>query len=132
MRRRRRRRRASRAKAGCCSLRTTPKCARRWRRRCARPVSRSIPRFTADEALARLDVGERYDAVFTDVVIPGVLSGVDLALEVRRRFPRVGVVVATGYSDRAVQIEGVRALPKPYDRHQAVEALNAAMAGGSD
>lgn len=60
------------------------------------------------------------------------LSGIDLALEVRRRFPRVGVVVATGYSDRAVQIEGVRALPKPYDRYQAVEALNAAMAGGSD
>jgi DNA-binding NtrC family response regulator len=87
---------------------------------------------TADEALARLDVGERYDAVFTDVVMPGVLSGVDLAVEVRRRFPRVGVVVATGYSDRAVHIEGVRALPKPYDAHQAAEALNAAMAGGSD
>jgi hypothetical protein len=29
-------------------------------------------------------------------------------------------------------VEGVRALPKPYDAHQAVEALNAAMAGGSD
>jgi signal transduction histidine kinase len=87
---------------------------------------------TADEALARLNVGERYDAVFTDVVMPGVLSGVDLAVEVRRRFPGIGVVVATGYSDRAVQIEGVRALPKPYDRQQAVEALNAAMAGKSN
>ena len=43
-----------------------------------------------------------------------------------------GVVIATGYSDRAVHIEGVRALPKPYDAQQAVEALNAAMAGGSD
>ena len=50
----------------------------------------------------------------------------------RRRFPGIGVVVATGYSDRAVQIEGVRALPKPYDRQQAVEALNAAMAGKSN
>jgi signal transduction histidine kinase len=86
---------------------------------------------SADEALARLDAGEGYDAVFTDVVMPGVLSGLDLATEVRRRYPRVGVVVATGYSDRAVQIEGVRALPKPYDRQQAVEALNAAMAGFS-
>ena len=86
---------------------------------------------TGDEALARLDAGERYEAVFTDVVMPGVLSGVDLATEVRRRFPRMGVVVATGYSDRAVQVEGVRALPKPYDPPQAVDALNAAITSSS-
>jgi hypothetical protein len=36
-------------------------------------------------------------------------------------------VVATGYSDRAVKLPGVRALPKPYDLLQAVEALNAAV-----
>lgn len=38
------------------------------------------------------------------------------------------VVVATGYSDRPVHLEGVRALPKPYDLQQAVDALNASMA----
>ena len=79
---------------------------------------------TGDEALLRLQTGERYDAVFTDVVMPGALSGIELAAEIRRRYPRVGVVVATGYSDRAVRIEGVRALPKPYDVQQAVDALN--------
>jgi len=82
---------------------------------------------TADEALGRIEGGERYDAVLTDVVMPGELSGLDLARHIRARHPRMGVVVVTGYSDRAVQMPGVRALPKPYDLRQAVDALNAAM-----
>ena len=82
---------------------------------------------TGDEALARLHAGERYAAVLTDVVMPGALSGVDLAREIRSRYPATGVVIATGYSDRAVQLPGVRALPKPYSLGQAVDALNAAI-----
>jgi hypothetical protein len=39
------------------------------------------------------------------------------------------VVVATGYTDRAVHLPGVQALPKPYELEQAVDALNAAIAG---
>jgi signal transduction histidine kinase len=84
---------------------------------------------SGDEAVLRLENGERFDAVFTDVVMPGELSGVDLAEHIRKRHPRTGVVLATGYSDRAVKLPGVRALPKPYDLRQAVEALNAAVAG---
>ena len=83
---------------------------------------------SADEALQRLDNGERYDAVLTDVVMPGRLSGVDLARHIRDRHPATGVVMATGYSDRAVELPGVRAVAKPYDVRQAVDALNAAMA----
>jgi DNA-binding LytR/AlgR family response regulator len=52
------------------------------------------------------------------------MGGVELAQEIRRRYPRMGVVLATGYSDHTVRIEGVRALPKPYDVQQAVDALN--------
>jgi signal transduction histidine kinase/CheY-like chemotaxis protein len=81
----------------------------------------------ADEALERLVAGEHYDVVLTDVVMPGVLNGVDLAREVKRRYPRTAVVMATGYSDRAVHVAGVQALPKPYNLDQVVEALNAAM-----
>ena len=84
---------------------------------------------TADEALQRIDGGERYDAVLTDVVMPGELSGLDLAEELRRRYPHTGVVVATGYTERALQLPGVRALPKPYELQQAVDAINAAIAG---
>ena len=82
---------------------------------------------TADEAMRRIDGGERYDAVLTDIVMPGRLSGLDLAERLRARYPGMGVVVATGYSDRAVNLPGVRALAKPYDVEEAVEALNAAL-----
>src|SRR5581483_10508354 len=37
---------------------------------------------TADEALVRIGGGERYDAVLTDVVTPGAVSGLDLAEQV--------------------------------------------------
>jgi ActR/RegA family two-component response regulator len=49
---------------------------------------------------------------------------------VRQRYPRTGVVVVTGYSDRAIELPGVRALAKPFDLQQAVEALNEAMSSG--
>ncbi|HZR70609.1 MAG TPA: response regulator [Burkholderiales bacterium] len=85
---------------------------------------------TADEALVRIGGGERYDAVLTDVVTPGAVSGLDLAEQVRRRHPRTAVVVATGYSGRAPRVPGVRTLLKPYGLREAVEALNAAMSPG--
>ncbi|MBA2672977.1 ATP-binding protein, partial [Ramlibacter sp.] len=85
---------------------------------------------SADEALHRMDGGERFDAVLTDVVMPGALSGLDLAQHVRQRHPGTGVVVASGYSEHSVQLPGVHALPKPYDLQQAVDALNAAVAAG--
>lgn len=36
-------------------------------------------------------------------------------------------VIATGYSERAVQVPGVQALPKPYNLRDVVEALNSAL-----
>lgn len=78
----------------------------------------------ADSAWQRLEAGERFDAVLTDVVMPGRLSGLDLAQQILSRHPHTRVLVATGYSDKAVQLPGVRALPKPYDLQQAVNALN--------
>ena len=84
---------------------------------------------SGDEALHRLEAGERFGAVFTDVVMPGALTGVDLAEHILRHHPGTGVVIATatGYSDRRIDLPGVRALPKPYDLHEAVEALSEAL-----
>jgi signal transduction histidine kinase/CheY-like chemotaxis protein len=84
---------------------------------------------TADEALHRMEAGERFDAVLTDVVMPGTLDGIELAQQIQRRYPGTGIVIATGYTDRRVHVPGVRALPKPYDLSEAVEALNEALAG---
>jgi CheY-like chemotaxis protein len=49
----------------------------------------------AEDALARLTAGERFDVVLTDLTMPG-LSGWDLARAVRARWPRVRVGLITG------------------------------------
>jgi hypothetical protein len=59
--------------------------------------------------------------------MPGALSGLDLAEHILRSHPGTGVVIATGYSDRKVDLPGVRALPKPYELQEAVDALNEAL-----
>jgi len=87
--------------------------------------------ISADDALARLRGGARFDAVFTDVVMPGAMSGIELAEYLRREHPRIGVVVATGYSDRAVDLPGTRVLAKPYALEHAVDALSAVISCAS-
>lgn len=69
----------------------------------------------ADAALACLDAGTKIDVVFSDVVMPGALNGIDLAKEVQRRFPHIKIVLATGYSENRVVVAGVQVLAKPYD-----------------
>lgn len=50
---------------------------------------------SADEALELLDE-HQIQLLFTDVQMPGKLSGVDLAKAVALRFPDVGIVVVSG------------------------------------
>jgi signal transduction histidine kinase len=82
----------------------------------------------ADEALRIIDDDQTLDVVLTDVVMPGSMNGIDLARLISERYPRLRVVISTGYSDRSVDVPGVRALAKPYALEQAVAALNEAMA----
>lgn len=81
-----------------------------------------------DAALALLDAGLRVDVVFSDVVMPGSLSGIDLARAVRRRWPDLPVVLATGYTERRVALPDVPILAKPYDIAQAVSLLGGLVA----
>jgi len=53
---------------------------------------------TAAEALSLLESGERFDIMFSDIVMPGQ-SGIDLAREVHKRWPSLPVILTTGYSD---------------------------------
>jgi signal transduction histidine kinase/CheY-like chemotaxis protein len=76
-----------------------------------------------DLALALLDAGLVVDVVFSDIVMPGAISGIDLARAVRRRWPALPVVLATGYTERQVALPDVPVLAKPYDIAQAVGLL---------
>lgn len=75
----------------------------------------------ANDGRSALDVIERepdIDLLFTDVVMPHRMSGIELAREVRRRRPEIKVLLTSGYSayhaEAAVVPDEFRALAKPY------------------
>lgn len=79
----------------------------------------------ADAALAYLATGGAgFDAVFSDVVMPG-MNGVELAREIRRRFPNLPVVLTSGYSHVLAQegSHGFELLQKPYSAEQLSRIL---------
>ncbi len=78
---------------------------------------------SAASALDTLAAGRSVDVVFSDVMMPGGMNGVDLAREIRRRRPDLPVVLTTGYVEaaRTAMAEGFEVLVKPYP----IEALSA-------
>lgn len=83
----------------------------------------------ADEALQRYRErrgGEgkpRFDIVFSDIIMPGKLDGIGLALALREQEPSLPIVLATGYTERAPADYGFTVLSKPYDVETLVAAL---------
>ncbi|MFC0253761.1 hybrid sensor histidine kinase/response regulator [Massilia consociata] len=80
-----------------------------------------------EHAVALLDGGARPAVVFSDIVMPGTVSGIDLARIVRQRYPSLPVVLATGYTERQACLPGVQVLAKPYP----IEKLVALLAGAA-
>ena len=72
---------------------------------------------TAQDALDLLRQNRYFDLVFSDIVMPGEWSGVDLARLIRERYPALPVLLTTGYSSVAQRAmdEGLAILRKPYD-----------------
>ena len=71
---------------------------------------------TADQALRTLAEQRDIDILFSDVMMPGGMSGVELAQEVRRRRPDLPIVLTTGFEMSAAQAwdEEITLLLKPY------------------
>ncbi len=53
----------------------------------------------AADALNRLRRGDKIDLVLSDVVMPGAMNGIALAQEIGNHYPRIPVVLTSGYSD---------------------------------
>jgi signal transduction histidine kinase/CheY-like chemotaxis protein len=70
----------------------------------------------AQAALDLIQSGEHVDLLFSDVVMPGGMNGVQLAEEVRRRYPRLPVLLTSGYSDAVdnMDAKGLPFIAKPY------------------
>ncbi|HEX7970217.1 MAG TPA: PAS domain S-box protein [Stellaceae bacterium] len=73
---------------------------------------------SGDAGLDILDVTPDIDLLFTDVVMPGTLSGADLAKAALERRPELSVLFTSGYTTRLVEKEWpastVELLRKPY------------------
>ncbi len=81
--------------------------------RCGFTVKRA---YRSGAALELLTQGETVDLVFSDIVMPDGMNGIELAEEVGRRFPRIPVLLATGYSDALADAtaKGLQIISKPY------------------
>ena len=72
---------------------------------------------TADEALNYIGGGGAVDVLFTDINLPGGMSGAELAQRVRALKPELPVVYASGYrgDDVPGRVPDSVFVPKPYD-----------------
>ena len=86
----------------------------------------TVERFAQPSAaLARLAAAEKpaagFDLLFSDIVMPGGMNGLDFAKQVQALFPDLPIVLTTGHSQAAAQAGSeFFILPKPYSREQLV------------
>ena len=86
-------------------------------------------------ALARL--AERpFDLVFSDLVMPGGMSGIELASKAAAARPGIKILLTSGYTEHAMVRnsrfpEGVRLLSKPYELQELAECLRGALESGN-
>jgi PAS domain S-box-containing protein len=90
----------------------------------------------AVEALMILERDAPIDVLFTDVIMPRGMSGVELAREARRRRPCLRVLLASGYAHEALKGQeaataGMGFIAKPYQMSQLAETLRTMMPGAS-
>jgi PAS domain S-box-containing protein len=78
---------------------------------------------SAKEALERLAGGEKPKLIFSDIVMPGGITGLELARKVRDRFPELPILLTTGYSEQVAGSHGFPVLQKPYEMGSLASAL---------
>jgi YesN/AraC family two-component response regulator len=83
----------------------------------------------ADSGKAALAVlaENKFDLLFTDIVMPGGMTGRDLAAEAIKRFPAMKILLTSGYTQNAFQhqgeLGGLHLLSKPYRQHELAAKL---------
>lgn len=80
-------------------------------------------------ALTFVENDPKLALVLSDVVMPGGVSGLDLARTLRDRRPELPVILTTGYSRRASEVvaEGFPLIEKPYRRDVLAALLRSAL-----
>ncbi len=83
---------------------------------------------SASAAVRMLEQGPAPDVVFSDIVMAGDMDGLALARHIRKRWPELPVLLATGYSRAAARIgDEFPIIGKPYQIAELNDALGAAL-----
>ena len=80
-----------------------------------------IEASSGEQALKILQ-GTEVDLVITDYAMPG-MSGAELVEAIRRQWPGLPVIVASGYTDTSAGSLPAGRLCKPYGREELAEAI---------
>ena len=89
-------------------------------------------RQDAPSALALLGETGRFDLIFSDIVMPGGMSGIELATQIAASFPKLPILLATGYSSAALAPDAMRfpVLAKPYSAQDLSRRVALMLPGG--
>jgi PAS domain S-box-containing protein len=93
---------------------------------------RTMRAESATEALNLLQQGEKIDLVLSDVVMPGGMNGIALAQEIGNHYPRIPVLLTSGYSDVVQTAESHFAiLRKPFQLTALEKSVREALERGT-
>lgn len=84
---------------------------------------------SASAALGALADGRSVDLVFSDIMMPGGMNGVELAREIKKRRSDIPILLTSGYAEAAVrdaEAANIQILAKPYHIDELAAALAAA------
>jgi PAS domain S-box-containing protein len=95
---------------------------------------RTVGAANGPAALNLIDGGEKFDLLFTDVIMPGGMSGRELAEKALKLRPGIKVLYTSGYTDNAIVHQGrldpgVLLLTKPYRKSQLANMVRRALTG---
>jgi PAS domain S-box-containing protein len=89
--------------------------------------------INASSAIAELERPDPVALLLTDILLPGGMTGVDLARQARRRWPDLPILFMSGFADLSLVPDEFRAntklLTKPFRLGQFSEAIVSALAG---
>jgi CheY-like chemotaxis protein len=82
----------------------------------------------AVDATRIIDAGVlRFDLLLSDVMMPGGINGLELAMRIRQVDPSTKVLLISGYVDEkltnAVATAGIRVIPKPFRQKDLADAV---------
>jgi len=90
---------------------------------------RTLEAADGTSAIALLKKTPKVDLLFTDMVMPGGLSGIQLGDAVRQLYPAIAILYTSGFTDDLLRngtdrpLAGVRLLMKPYRKYELAKTM---------